>query len=279
MHVNELEQRILALAQARPPQRTPEILALLADFRAALNRGEIRVAEPSEGTWKLNPWVKKGIGLHLMLGSLRNTSPEGKGSSFELDTFPLRALTLDDRVRCPPGGSWIRDGTFLGMGVNCMPPVVINMGAYIGRGSVLDSHVSVGLGAQIGEGVHISSGTHIGGVVAPLWRYPNILGDDVVVGGNCGIYDGVEVGRGALLGAGTILTGDTRVYDIRSGEFYQRDGEQSLKIPPMAVVMMGARPITGGPAAALGLTLPVPIIVGYRDDPNFKNDFMRELMG
>lgn len=274
-----LEDRITALLATGRPQRTPETLALLAEFRAALNRGEIRVAEPDGERWRVNVWVRKGIFLHIPLGVLQDTSSNRSGGSFELDTFPTRTFRVEDKVRLPPGGSWIRDGAYLAPGVTAMPPVVVNMGAYVGRQSSLDSHVMIGLCAQIGERVQISSGSQIGGLIAPLDRLPNIIGDEVVIGGNCGIYDGVQVGRGAMLAAGTILNGQSRVYDLKRQQIYRRTPEQSLAIPPQAVVVPGAQPVVRGSAGGSGLMIQVPVIVGYRDDPDLPKDVLDAVLG
>jgi len=274
-----LEQRIEALFASSPPQRTPENLALLAEFRAALNRGEIRVAEPESERWRVHIWVRKGILLHIPLGVLQDFSADRKGASFELDTLPTRAFRVEDRVRLPPGGSWIRDGAYLAPGVTCMPPVVVNMGAFVGPRTSLDSHVMVGLCAQLGERVQVSSGTQIGGVIAPLDRLPNVIGDDVIIGGNCGIYDGVQVGQGAVLGAGTILTGQSRVYDLKNQQIYRHTSQQPLTIPPGAVIVPGAQPVVRGPAANSGLMIQVPVIVGYRDDPQLPKDVLDTVLG
>lgn len=269
-----LEERIAALFASGRPERTPENFALLAEFRAALNRGEIRVAEPEGERWRVHLWVRQAILLHVVLGVLQDTSSDGKGVSFELDTLPTRTFRVEDQVRLPPGGSWIRDGAYLAPGVICMPPVVVNMGVFVGRQTSLDSHVMIGLCAQIGEQVQISSGTQIGGVITPLNRLPNIIGDGVVIGGNCGIYDGIQVGPGAVIAAGTILTGQSRVYDLKHQRIYRSTPQQPLAIPPRAVVVPGAQPVVRGPAANSGLMIQVPVIVGYRDDPDLPKDVL-----
>ncbi len=247
---------------------------LLADFRAALNRGEVRTVVPAEERWQVNAWVRKGILLHAVLGVV---SDDGTGSSFELDTMPLRRFTLQDQVRVVPGGSTIRDGAYLGPRVSCIAPVFINLGAHVGADSILDSHVSVGFCAQIGERVHVGPGTQIGGVLHPLDRLPAILGDDVVIGGNCGVYEGVCIGKGAIVGAGTILTGASRVFDLKNRCYFKRTPKQPLLIPPNAVVVAGARPIQGAYAAS-GLMLPVGVLVGYRDDPDLAEDVVAGLL-
>jgi 2,3,4,5-tetrahydropyridine-2,6-dicarboxylate N-succinyltransferase len=262
-----LEARINALATAELPERSQENLALLSEFRAALNRGEIRVAEPVGDQWRTNVWVKKGILLHLAIGSgIQDGSPA--------PVFPAQQFGAG-HVRIPVGGVLVRDGAFVGPGATCMPGVFVDVGAYIGAGSMLDCYVTVGLCAQIGERTSISSGTHIGGFLGPpAERLPTILCDEVIVGGNCGIYGGVYVGRGAVLAAGTILTGQSRVYDAIKKQYTKSHQGQPLAIPANAIVAPGARAITKGPAAGMGLMLQLPVIVGYRDQPGIGEDFL-----
>jgi len=269
-----LQDHIEQLFEAGPSSRSPESLKLLAEFRAALNRGEIRAVAPEGDKWNVNSWVRKGIMLHAVLGVV---SQDEKGSSFELDTMPLRRFTPQDGVRIVPGGSTIRDGIYLGSRVSCIAPLFINMGAHIGADAILDSHVSVGFCAQIGERVHIGPGTQIGGVLHPLDRLPAILGDDVVIGGNCGIYEGVCIGKRAIVGAGMILTGATRVFDLKNRCYFKRTPEQPLLIPPDAIVVPGVRPMQGAYAAS-GLMLPVGVLVGYRNDANLAEDVMAGLL-
>jgi 2,3,4,5-tetrahydropyridine-2-carboxylate N-succinyltransferase len=250
----------------------------LADFRAALNRGDIRAAEPVGEHWKLNIWVKRGILLHLKLGVLDDAPADGRGSRLELDTLPRRAFTPQEGVRIPSECSYVRDGAYLAPGVTCMPPAFVNMGAYVGSGSLLDSHVLVGLCAQIGERVQVSSGAQIGGMIHPLESLPTILSDEVIIGGNCGVYDGVFVGHRAALAAGTILTGQSRVYDLTNAKFHKRAKDQPLMIPPLAIVVPGGRLIKNGPALGSGLMLQVPVIAGYRDESKPNDDFLEALL-
>jgi 2,3,4,5-tetrahydropyridine-2-carboxylate N-succinyltransferase len=270
-----LEVRINALFDSGLHERTPAKLELLSEFRAALNRGWIRVAEPREDHWVVHPWVKKGIALHLALGLLQPTSSNGLGSCFELDTLPPRTFSADDAVRIPPGGSSIRDGCYLGPGVACMPPVFVNLGAWIGAEAMLDSHVMVGICAQIGRRARISSGTQIGGFLHPLDRLPTIISDDAVIGGNCGVYDGVVVGAGAILAAGTVVTAQSRIYDPIRRQEYRAAADSPLVIPPLAIVVPGARTTLRDPA----LMVQVPIIAGYRDDPALSEDLLQGLLG
>ena len=274
-----LEEKINRLAECERPERSEENLRLLGEFREALNRGEIRVAEPFGQEWKLNVWVKKGLLLHLTMGLLNDVSENGSGVNFDLDTLPARRFRLDEGVRVPLGGSTIRDGSHLAKGVTCMPPVFVNMGVYVGRGSVLDSHALIGLCCQVGERVHIGPGTQVGGVVAPITALPTVINDDVIVGGNCGLYDGVVIGSGAVLAPGLILSSNTRVYDISRNRVYQRAPGQPLVIPAGAIVIPGARQLVNGPWAEDGLTVLVALIASYRDEENAGEGIMNKLLG
>ena len=252
-------------------------LHLLQRFRDYLNRGTIRAASIIDGAWLVNQWVKKGVLLHARWGTLSDVSLFEQRTHFDYDTLPARHFTLDERVRVPEG-SMIRDGCYLGPGVTCMPPSFVNLGCWIGPDTSLDSHVMIGPCAQIGAGVRISSGTQIGGVLTPLEAFPAIVEDHVVIGGNCGIYDGVFIGEGALLHAGTVLTAQSRVYDLRNKRVYRAGLGQPLAIPPRAIVMPGARPLTKGAAAQSGLLIQMPIIVGTTDTTNANEDLLADLL-
>src|SRR5213595_3401762 len=227
-----LRERVEALA-ARPDDRYDDAdRALFAEFRAALTRGEIRAAERRpDGAWCVNAWVKQGILLGFRMGALVDMSPHPSLRFFDKDTYPVRPTTLADRVRIVPGGSSIRDGAYLAPGVVCMPPMYVNVGAYVGEATMIDSHVLVGSCAQIGKRVHLSAAAQIGGVLEPVGALPVIVEDDVLVGGNCGIYEGTIVRRRAVLAAGTILTGSTAVYDVVREQTYRRDADRPLEIP------------------------------------------------
>jgi 2,3,4,5-tetrahydropyridine-2,6-dicarboxylate N-succinyltransferase len=257
-----LEERINLLSQLQNPERTDENLRLLEEFRLALNRGEIRAAEPVANEWRVNLWVKKGLLLHLWLGQAREMAGGGAMPGFDLDTLPVRRLTLEDRIRIAPGGSCIRDGAFLAPGVTCMSPVFVNIGVYVGEKTVLDSNVMVGPCAQIGAGVHIGPGTQIGGVIRPLEHLPSTIGDDAIIGGNCGLYDGTAVGAGAVLASGTVLSGFSRIYDPLRKTEYRRTESGPLRVPPGAIVVPGLRLSSEDPAT----TLLGAIVVGYRDN-------------
>lgn len=241
---------------------------VFADLKTALNRGEIRAAErDNSGRWKANQWVKRGILLGFRIGSLADMSPSDRTLRFfDKDTYPIRELTLDHRVRVVPGGSSIRDGAFVAPGVVCMPPMYVNVGAYVDEGTMIDSHALVGSCAQIGKRVHLSAAAQIGGVLEPVGALPVVIEDDVLVGGNCGVYEGTIVRSGAVLAPGTILTGGTPVYDLVHGKSYRRTEDGPLEIPSGAVVVPGSRAVQSAIGHEWGLSLYTPVIVKYRDD-------------
>jgi 2,3,4,5-tetrahydropyridine-2,6-dicarboxylate N-succinyltransferase len=271
-----LEQRINQLADDAQRARTPENLELLAEFRQALNRGEARVVEPDRGGWKTNLWVKRGILLHLGLGHLSDSSQTGH--TFEFDTLPRRRFSTAEQVRLAGDGAFIRDGACLAPGASCFSPCFVNMGVQVGADSVIDSNCMIGLCACIGNRVHIGPGVQIGGVVTPLEAMPSIIADDVVVGGNSGIYDGVSIGEGALLMPGTVLGSHTRLYDLARKTAYKASPGQSLVVPRMAVVAPGAVPLAQGAAAGTGVLLQAALIIAYRDDPDFDGDPVSKLL-
>jgi 2,3,4,5-tetrahydropyridine-2-carboxylate N-succinyltransferase len=249
------------------PGEERKSLAAFDALKAALNNGTIRAAErDSSGTWRVNAWVKNGILLGFRLGRLGPAAVGGPFPFFDKDTYPLRAMSSADNVRIVPGGSAIRDGCYVAPGVVCMPPMYINVGAYVGEGTMVDSHALVGSCAQIGRRVHISAAAQIGGVLEPAGALPVIIEDEVLVGGNCGVYEGTVVRERAVLAPGTILTGSTSVFDLVHDRVYRREGEQPLEIPANAVVVPGTRPIKAGPGAAAGISLYAPVIVKYRDE-------------
>jgi len=239
--------------------------AVFFEFRQALTRGQIRAAEKLDGRWRVNAWVKQGILLGFRLGELQEAG--GGGLSFvDKDTFPARSFSAADKVRVVPGGSSVREGAFLAPGVICMPPMYVNAGAYVDEGTLIDSHALVGSCAQVGKRVHLSAAAQIGGVLEPVNASPVIVEDDVLVGGNCGVYEGTQVLRGAVLGAGTILTRSTPVYDVVREQVYRSTADVPLTIPENAVVVPGSRAISKGKAAEWGLALYTPVIVKYRDE-------------
>jgi 2,3,4,5-tetrahydropyridine-2-carboxylate N-succinyltransferase len=236
-------------------------------LKSALNAGTVRAAERgSDGEWRVNAWVKNGILLGFRLGRVE---PAASGSPFpfyDKNTYPLRGVHLNDGIRIVPGGSAIRDGCYLGPGVVCMPPMYINVGAYVGEGTMIDSHALVGSCAQIGRRVHLSAAAQIGGVLEPAGALPVIIEDEVLVGGNCGVYEGTVVRERAVLAPGTILSGGTAVFDLVHDRMYRREGKRPLEIPAGAVVVPGTRPVKSGRGAQLGIALYAPVIVKYRDE-------------
>ncbi len=238
-------------------------------LRDALGNGTVRAAEPDASAptgWRVNAWVKKGILLGFRFGRLVDHSMDhGRWPFFDKDTMPLKHISLDRHIRLVPGGSAIREGAFVGKGVICMPPMYVNIGAYVGECTLLDSHVLIGSCAQIGEKVHVSAGAQIGGVIEPVGAMPVIVEDEALIGGNTGIYEGAVIKRGAVIGAGTIITRSTPVYDLPNGTIIKADGDLPIVIPERAVVVPGARAVTVGPGVEWGLSLATPVIVKYRD--------------
>jgi 2,3,4,5-tetrahydropyridine-2-carboxylate N-succinyltransferase len=262
-----LREEIKALSSRTDTEFTPENRALFDEFKASLNRGEIRAAERSaDGTWRVNAWVKQGILLGFRMGQLADMSGGSGLRFFDKDTYPVRPITTKDNVRIVPGGSSIRDGAFIAPGVVCMPPMYVNVGAYVDEGTMIDSHALVGSCAQIGKRVHLSAAAQIGGVLEPVGAVPVIIEDDVLVGGGCGVYEGTIVHERAVLAAGTILTGSTPVYDLTLEKIYQRTPDVPLEIPAGAVVVPGSRNVRGKSGQAWGLSLYAPVIVKYRDE-------------
>jgi 2,3,4,5-tetrahydropyridine-2-carboxylate N-succinyltransferase len=239
---------------------------VFAEFRQALTQGQVRAAEKRDGKWRVNPWVKQGILLGFRLGELEDMSGAGPLSFVDKSTFPARRFEIADRVRVVPGGSSIRSGAYIAPGVICMPPMYVNVGAYVDEGTLIDSHALVGSCAQVGKRVHLSAAAQIGGVLEPVNASPVIIEDDVLVGGNCGVYEGTQVRQSAVLGAGVILTRATPVYDIVREQVYRSGQETPLVVPENAVVVPGSRAVAKGKAAEWGLSLHTPVIVKYRDD-------------
>jgi 2,3,4,5-tetrahydropyridine-2-carboxylate N-succinyltransferase len=262
----QLRERMEALLAREGGSFSRADRELFDEFRRALGRGEIRAAEPWDGGWRVNAWVKRGILIGFRMGELADLSNGDGPRFFDKDTYPLKLLTLGDGVRVVPGGSSIRDGAYLAPGVVCMPPMYVNVGAYVDEGTMIDSHALVGSCAQIGKQVHLSAAAQIGGVLEPVGALPVIVEDGVLVGGGCGIYEGTIVRRGAVLAPGTILTGSTPVYDLVRGDVYRRSESAPLEIPPNAVVVPGSRMVAGERAEAWGVALYAPVIVKYRDE-------------
>jgi 2,3,4,5-tetrahydropyridine-2-carboxylate N-succinyltransferase len=263
-----LREEIEALFAAGPGADKERARDAFARLRRALSAGEVRAAEPDATQttgWRVNTWVKQGILLGFRCGDIADMS--GTALPFyDKDTMPLKRPGVAAGIRIVPGGSSIRDGAFVANGVICMPPMFINIGAYVGEGTLVDSHALVGSCAQIGRRVHISAAAQIGGVIEPVGAMPVIVEDDVLIGGNTGIYEGAVVRTRAVIAAGTVLTGSTPVYDLPKATIIKPQAGQPLVVPEGAVVVPGARAVTVGAGRDWGLSLATPVIVKYRDD-------------
>jgi 2,3,4,5-tetrahydropyridine-2-carboxylate N-succinyltransferase len=239
-------------------------------LRDELAAGRVRVAEPDPGTptgWRVNIWVKQGILLGFRFGDLVDMGVgRGRWPFVDKDTLPLKQFDASSGVRIAPGGSSIREGAYIAPGVICMPPMYVNIGAYVGEGTLIDSHALVGSCAQVGTRVHVSAAAQIGGVIEPVGAMPVVIEDDVLMGGNTGVYEGAIIKRRAVLAAGTIITGSTPIYDLPNERIIRPEPEQPLVVPEGAVVVPGARAVTAGAGKAWGLSLATPIIVKYRDE-------------
>ncbi len=265
-----MQQAIEQIFDNPPAQYTPEHFALFARFKEALNAGSIRAAErdaEQPSGWRVNGWVKKGILIGFRMGSIVDMSiDDARQPFYDKSTYPAHRFAAADGVRIVPGGSSIRDGSYVGKGVVCMPPMYVNAGAYVGEGTMIDSHALVGSCAQIGRNCHISAASQIGGVLEPVGALPVIIEDNVLVGGNCGVYEGTVVRSQAVLGTGTILNRSTPVYDLVRGQIYRATDDEPLVIPEGAVVIAGSRAVSIGPGRDWGISIYTPVIAKYRDD-------------
>jgi 2,3,4,5-tetrahydropyridine-2-carboxylate N-succinyltransferase len=256
------------------------------ELRAALEAGTLRSAEPDAGAptgWRVNAWVKRGILLGFRVGvieAMNGVHPVGGSilSFVDKGTYPARRFSPEDGVRVVPGGSSVRSGAFVSKGVVMMPPVYVNVGAYVDEGTMVDSHALVGSCAQIGKRVHLSAAAQIGGVLEPVNASPVIIEDDVLVGGNTGVYEGTIVRKRAVLAAGTILTRGTPVYDVVNGTILKATAETPLIIPEGAVVVPGSRAVTGGYGKQMGLSVYTPVIVKYRDEKTDLSTTLEDLL-
>ncbi|MBI2818189.1 MAG: 2,3,4,5-tetrahydropyridine-2,6-dicarboxylate N-succinyltransferase [Acidobacteria bacterium] len=263
-----LAERIERLYSQQTTNYGPEFSEAFAELKRGLNTGAIRSAEPDGGSasgWRVNTWVKMGILLGFRIGRVEKMPVAGAMPFFDKNTYPLKTIGAEGGVRVVPGGSSVRDGVYLGKGVVCMPPMYVNVGAYVDEGTMIDSHALVGSCAQIGKRVHLSAASQIGGVLEPVGALPVIIEDDVLIGGNCGIYEGTVVKQRAVIGAGTILTGSTPVYDLVRGEVYRKNEQCPLVIPEEAVVVPGSRAVSSGQGKEWNISIYTPVIVKYRD--------------
>jgi 2,3,4,5-tetrahydropyridine-2-carboxylate N-succinyltransferase len=258
-------EKYFALKTLRPKDNV-KARKVFKELMKQLNKGEVRAAEKSGGSWRANEWVKKGILLGFKLGKLRNMSINTNFLYYDKDTFPLKQVRITDNVRMVPGGSSIRTGAYVAKGVICMPPMYINVGAYVDENSLIDSHALVGSCAQLGKRIHLSAAAQIGGVLEPINSVPVIIEDDVMIGGNAGIYEGTIVSRMAVIGAGCVITGSTPVYDTVKGKIYRKTKDEPLVIPEGAVVVAGSRPLKNEFGIENDLSVYTPIIIKYRDE-------------
>jgi 2,3,4,5-tetrahydropyridine-2,6-dicarboxylate N-succinyltransferase len=273
-----LKAAIERLASLGEVESDPQARTVFLEFRQALTEGKIRAAEKSGDRWSVNTWVKRGILLGFRLGELTEMSDGSVLSFVDKDTFPARRFHISDRVRLVPGGSSVRVGAYVAPSVICMPPMFINVGAYVDEGTMVDSHALVGSCAQVGKRVHLSAGAQIGGVLEPINAEPVVIEDDVLVGGNCGVYEGTWVRARAVLGAGTILTRSTPLYDTVRGEVYRATPDAPLQVPENAVVVPGSRAVSKGKGAEWNLSLYTPVIVKYRDEKTDRGIELEDLL-
>lgn len=278
----KLARQIEELFDAKPASYTTSHRNLFLAFKKELNAGRVRSAEPdaSQTTgWRTNAWVKKGILLGFRMGAIANMSVNtAKQPFFDKDTYPVRRFSKSDGVRIVPGGSSIRDGCYIGRDVVCMPPMFVNAGAYVGDATMIDSHALVGSCAQIGRSCHLSAAAQIGGVLEPVGALPVIIEDEVLVGGNCGVYEGTIVKRRAVLGTGTILNRSTPVYDLVRSKVYAATDTEPLVVPEDAVVVAGSRSVARGVGLDWGISLYTPVIVKYRDSKTDTKIQLEELL-
>ena len=265
-NVDKLRQEIEKLFDERPAEYRAGDRELFEQFRALLNTGALRSAERDDSCetgWRVNAWVKKGILLGFRIGGIVEMGSQGQ--FFDKSTYPPKQFSVESGVRIVPGGSSIRDGCYVGRGVTCMPPMFINAGAYVDDGTMIDSHALIGSCAQVGRNCHISAASQIGGVLEPVGAMPVVIEDEVLVGGNCGVYEGTILKTRVVLGSGTILNRSTPVYDLVRGKVHRADGDGPLVIPSEAVVVAGSRSVRHGPGKDWAISLYTPVIVKYRD--------------
>jgi 2,3,4,5-tetrahydropyridine-2-carboxylate N-succinyltransferase len=281
MKISQLRENIERhFAAGRAAVGNPSAMEAFLALRLSLERGEVRSASPDASTasgWRVNAWVKQGILLGFRLGVMEEM-PAAGFSFVDKHTYPVRHFGANDGVRVVPGGSSVRSGAYVARGVVCMPPMYINAGAYVDEGTMVDSHALVGSCAQIGKRVHLSAAAQIGGVLEPINATPVVIEDDVLVGGNCGIYEGAIVRKGAVLAVGTTLTRGTPVFDLVNGVVIRATEEMPLIIPENAVVVPGSRAVSRGKGAEWGLSLYAPVIVKYRDEKTDLSTTLEELL-
>lgn len=270
-----IEERVANLKTVTDRMEAVKTIGL---FLAELEKGAVRAAVRDDmGVWQPQPWVKEGILAAFKFGVLAEFA-SGSLSFIDKDTIPARRFKIQDGIRIVPGGSSIRRGAYVGKGVVMMPPAFVNVGAYVDEETMIDSHALVGSCAQIGKRVHLSAAAQIGGVLEPIGNLPVVIEDDVIVGGNCGIYEGTIVRPRAVIGAGVVITGSTPVYDLVRGQVYRRTPERPLEIPYGAVVIPGSRRMKGAFAEEHDLHVATPMIVKYRDDKTDSSTALEEAL-
>ncbi len=281
MNIPELQTAVEQHFAAGPAAiNDPSAMDVFLELRAALECGDARSASPDSSSptgWRVNTWVKQGILLGFRLGVLQDL-PAAGFSFVDKHTYPLRQFTASEGVRVVPGGSSVRAGAYVARGVVCMPPMYINAGAWVDEGTMVDSHALVGSCAQVGKRVHLSAAAQIGGVLEPINANPVVIEDDVLVGGNCGIYEGTIVRTGAVLAAGTILTRGTPVFDLVNGVILRATADLPLIIPANAVIVPGSRAVNKGSGKEWGLSVYAPVIVKYRDDKTDLSTALEDLL-
>lgn len=240
---------------------TQDDFELFSNFKKGLMNGSIRAANKIDGEWITNIWVKKGILLGFRMGKIIQFNSAEKQIFTDKDTYNIQNFLPEHRIRLVPGGSSVREGAYIAQGVTMMPPMYINVGAYVDSGSLIDSHALVGSCAQIGKNVHLSAGAMIGGVIEPIGANPVIIEDNVFVGGNSGIYEGVIVKESAIIAAGVIITAGTKIFDATKNEYLKKEIGKPVIIPAKAVVISGTRPLKSNP----DFSVYCPIIIKYRD--------------
>ena len=276
--IDELREKIERLSELNSSDYPEDSMETFLEFRNLLGQGEIRSAEYIEGEWKVNIWVKKGILIGFKLGKLVDYSENKSFRYFDKDTYPLKNLSIDDGIRIVPGGTSIREGAYVAKGVVIMPPAYVNVGAYVGEDTMIDSHALVGSCAQIGKNVHISAGTQIGGVLEPVRALPVIIEDNVILGGNSGVYEGTIVHSGAVISAGIALTSATRIYDLVNEIVISPNDQGVIELPENAVVVPGVRKKEGKFAEKHNISIYSPVIVKYRDEKTKYSTSLEEIL-
>ena len=276
--IDELREKIERLSDLNSSDYPEDSMETFLEFRNLLGQGKIRSAEYIEGEWKVNIWVKKGILIGFKIGKLVDYSENKSFRYFDKDTYPLKKLSIEDGIRIVPGGTSIREGAYVAKGVVIMPPAYVNVGAYVGEDTMIDSHALVGSCAQIGKNVHISAGTQIGGVLEPVRALPVIVEDNVILGGNSGVYEGTIVHSGAVISAGIVLTSATRIFDLVNEIIISANDQGVIELPENAVVVPGVRKKEGKFAEKHNISIYSPVIIKYRDEKTKYSTSLEEIL-